>query len=500
MGRPQPSRFATTSILTVIVLAIVAALQAQLPRAVGGQSFLPNGMLFPNENGTSRTISVTGRVDLTGPFFQSLGTNGRSCSSCHQPGDGMSVSAAHVQQRFDLTEGLDPIFRTNDGSNCDTNNVSTLEARIDAYSLLRTRGLIRVAIDVPANANYVVTGAVNPYGCDSTSTISMYRRPLPSTNLRFLSAVMSDGRESSPATGTTRISFGNYPTALVADLKHQSLDATNGHAQGTGLHPTAAEQQQIVDFEMGLLSAQATGMGTGRLNALGANGGPDALVTLPFFISINSSIHPLVPTLEQPGSDPFNSAIFNLFDAWAGLPSVDPRAAVARGQTLFNTMPITITDVAGINDDAVNGGLVSGGIPAIVGTCGTCHDTPNVGDHSSPTPLDIGTGDPMPGHPNVNLGGLDISYLPEITACKDPDDPATCRTTTDLGQALIDGNLDHIGKIKGPILRGLSSRAPYFHNGSAKTLLDVVHFYEVRFGVIFTPQQESDVVAFLSSL
>jgi len=192
MGRPQPSRFATTSILTVIVLAIVAALQAQLPRAVGGQSFLPNGMLFPNENGTSRTISVTGRVDLTGPFFQSLGTNGRSCSSCHQPGDGMSVSAAHVQQRFDLTEGLDPIFRTNDGSNCDTNNVSTLEARIDAYSLLRTRGLIRVAIDLPANANYVVTGAVNPYGCDSTSTISMYRRPLPSTNLRFLSAVMSD--------------------------------------------------------------------------------------------------------------------------------------------------------------------------------------------------------------------------------------------------------------------------------------------------------------------
>jgi len=35
---------------------------------------------------------------------------------------------------------------------------------------------------------------------------------------------------------------------------------------------------------------------------------------------------------------------------------------------------------------------------------------------------------------------------------------SNCKTTTDLGQALIDGNFDHVGKIKGPILRGLSAR------------------------------------------
>jgi cytochrome c peroxidase len=62
---------------------------------------------------------------------------------------------------------------------------------------------------------------------------------------------------------------------------------------------------------------------------------------------------------------------------------------------------------------------------------------------------------------------------------------------------LIDGKFDHGGKLKGPILRSLSSRAPYFHNGSARTLLDVVRFYEVRFGVSFTAQEESDLVAFL---
>ena len=64
-----------------------------------------------------------------------------------------------------------------------------------------------------------------------------------------------------------------------------------------------------------------------------------------------------------------------------------------------------------------------------------------------------------------------------------------CKTTTDLGQALIDGKFDHVGKIKGPILRGLSARAPFFHNGSAQTLLDAVRFYENRFGLVLTAQE-----------
>jgi cytochrome c peroxidase len=162
--------------------------------------------------------------------------------------------------------------------------------------------------------------------------------------------------------------------------------------------------------------------------------------------------------------------------------------------------------VAGINDDVAAGGLVAGGVPALQGTCGTCHDTPNVGNHSFPTPLDIGTGDPSPTNSSVNMGGLDLSYLPSITVCKldttttPPSPTSNCKTTTDLGQGLIDGRFDHIGKIKGPILRGLSSRAPYFHNGSAQTLLDAVRFYESRFGLVLTSQEESDLVAFLSSL
>jgi len=47
---------------------------------------------------------------------------------------------------------------------------------------------------------------------------------------------------------------------------------------------------------------------------------------------------------------------------------------------------------------------------------------------------------------------------------------------------------------------GLAARAPYFHNGSARTLDDVVNFYNQRFGIGFTDQQRRDLVAFLKTL
>ncbi len=71
---------------------------------------------------------------------------------------------------------------------------------------------------------------------------------------------------------------------------------------------------------------------------------------------------------------------------------------------------------------------------------------------------------------------------------------------TDPGRALISGKFRDIGKTKGPNLRGLSTRAPYFHNGSAKDLNAVVDFYDERFHVGFTAQEKSDLVAFLSAL
>jgi cytochrome c peroxidase len=65
---------------------------------------------------------------------------------------------------------------------------------------------------------------------------------------------------------------------------------------------------------------------------------------------------------------------------------------------------------------------------------------------------------------------------------------------------MISGKCKDIGRFKGPILRGLAGRAPYFHNGSAATLLDVINFYDQRFGMGLADQQKADLVNFLNSL
>jgi cytochrome c peroxidase len=76
----------------------------------------------------------------------------------------------------------------------------------------------------------------------------------------------------------------------------------------------------------------------------------------------------------------------------------------------------------------------------------------------------------------------------------------TVRYTSDPGRALISGKCADLGRIKGPILRGLAARAPYFHNGAAATLTEVVEFYNQRFQMGLTDQEKADLVAFLKSL
>jgi hypothetical protein len=303
----------------------------------------------------------------------------------------------------------------------------------------------------------------------------MYRRPLPTTNLRFLSTVMWDGRESAPQTGTQKITFPTNPADLLADLAHQAGDATNIHAQAaTPL--TAQQQQQIVNFEMDLATAQAFDFEAGALNANGASGGPASLANQPFFVGIND------PLGGNPMGTAFTPVIFSLFNAWESQQSNSQRASILRGQTLFNSKPINITGVAGLNDTL--------NLASIPGTCGTCHSSPNAGDHSVPLPLNIGVADLD--------SPLDVSYLPVFTLQNKTTLEIT--TTTDVGRAMVTGLWADIGKVKGPVLRGLASRAPYFHNGSANSLADVITFYNTRFSIGFTPQEEVDLIAFLNAL
>src|SRR5262245_25753134 len=87
---PMANMCCTAARYVLIILLLVVAFgnMATVKPSLAQRRFLPNLHPFPNGSGILQTYGVTGDIDLTGPFFQSLGTNGRTCSSCHQPDQG----------------------------------------------------------------------------------------------------------------------------------------------------------------------------------------------------------------------------------------------------------------------------------------------------------------------------------------------------------------------------------------------------------------------------
>jgi cytochrome c peroxidase len=453
----------TRRLLPMVAMVCTALLCLSAGIEAGSQG--PNPTYSIDPTGVLSTYRTDGGIDLANPFFQSLGTNGRSCGSCHVAEDGWTVTPPRIQARFVVSGGTDPIFRPVDGAVCPDADVSTLTARVRAYRLLLQKGLIRVSMGVPGNADFSITGIQDPYNCSQTTATNpaLYRRPLPATNLGFLSAVMWDGRETV---------FGAIPGKSIdldTSLGNQAFDATMGHAQASKA-PTAQQVADIVAFEKANFTAQVADIRAGFLTSNGAQGGPKNLSQQPFYIGINDALG------GDPNGVPFDSSAFTIYNTWMNS-SYSSQRSVARGQALFNTYPIAIKGV--------------GGLPDMQGTCTTCHDSPNVGNHSFSVPLAIGTSD----YPA--LAPLDVAGLPVYTVqCSD----GTVKHLTDLGRAMRTGNCADLAKVKGPILRGLAARAPYFHNGSAATLRDVVEFYNQRFSLNLTDQQKADLTAFLQTL
>src|SRR5580765_5676162 len=139
---------------TPAVLAFVSVLLGSL--TLFGGKFLPNPLRTPDSTGVLATYSTNGGIDINNPFFQDLGSNGRTCNTCHISSSAWSVTPADVRSRFKATQGMDPIFRTNDGSNCPSGDVSTVSAREHAYSQLLSKALIRVSVPVPPNAEFQI--------------------------------------------------------------------------------------------------------------------------------------------------------------------------------------------------------------------------------------------------------------------------------------------------------------------------------------------------------
>jgi cytochrome c peroxidase len=296
-----------------------------------GTGTIKNNHPISNELGVSATFSDQGLVDLGNEFFQDLGVNERTCGSCHKPAEGWTVSVKGVNDAFERSGGLDPIFRTNDGSNSPNADVSTEAARRASYSMLLNRGVIRVGIGIPAGAEFALEAVDDPYGFASAAELSLFRRPLPSANLTLIPVVMWDGRVAGAPLGGA--------------LSDQSNGATQGHAGAP--EPISQEiRDSIVDFEASLFNAQTVAKDVGRLDAEGARGGPEPLAT-----------------------QAFTNARFNLFDAWQTSDNA-ARRAVWRGQELFNTRPRVGT---------------------AAGTCRGCHNAENIGTNRNGVFFNINT-------------------------------------------------------------------------------------------------------------
>jgi cytochrome c peroxidase len=226
---------------------------------------------------------------------------------------------------------------------------------------------------------------------------------------------------------------------LRAGLVNQATRNVTGAQQG---QPATAEViANIVDFESSLFTAQIIVPGVGRLDSDGARGGPEELSRM-------SRV----------------AGRFDLFDAWIGHGN-PRRAQIARGQELFNTKA-----------------SLSGR------TCNGCHNAANNGANLNNLLFDVRAASAEARTPDLPL----YTFRNKTTG--------ETRQLTDAGQGNITGLWNDLGRFKTPTLRALAGRAPYFHNGIAPTLEDVVRHYERRLGFVFTDQERADLVAFLNAL
>ena len=276
-------------------------------------------------------------------------------------------------------------------------------------------------------------------------------------------------------------------------LESQFRDATLGHARAAA-PATSGQINQGVQFETGLFTAQTFDSQAGSLSAPPATGGPIAVSTLG------------APNVPSP------SVAFTQYQGWAGSRN-SMQASIYRGENIFNNRSFVVNGVAGFNDVV---SLVPLPGPVTL-TCSTCHNNLNVGSDTIGGPKPLGIGDnsasdksgfqttatflpPTSDQPlfafDCPVGSIPYFSNPVKINGKTYDE----YQTTDPGMGLISGKCADLGKFKVPRLSGLASRAPYFHNGNAAALKDVVNFYNTRFGIGLTDQDKTDLVNFLKAL
>lgn len=460
-------------------------------RAPGQSWHLPAYSRWTNPAG-SHDLYLEGQgVDAGGhPFFVAGAGNGRACVTCHQPSDAMSLALESVRMRWQSTGGTDPLFDVFDGANCP----SARPGQRASHGLLLDRGLFRIAMPWPPRAidgsvvepEFAIEVVRDPTGCNldpawglasPTPAVSVYRRPRVAANLRYITRQgspinLKNGRamDTDPGTGLP-VTMNLMADARHPTLKLQAIDASLTHHQSPHA-PSGETLEQILDFLARIHVAQAEDHVAGDLTA----GGTSA--TFGARAMAKAQVGVLGDNLDRP--------VFGPLDQWG---TQAHRASVARGHELFMLRPFWIRDVTYLNSIGL-------GNP-VKRTCTTCHNHTMTGMDLAPGWMDIGVANQPWAEPNDDLPLFRLT-------CRDDANPHPYlgRTvlTSDPGRALVTGRCVDIGSINIQQMRGLAARAPYFSNGSARTLEDVVRFYDRRFEIGLSETDIEDMANFLRTL
>jgi hypothetical protein len=504
--RPRPAVFLFALAATTFVAALSLHAQLETPLqphtswiAPGSRVTLARELVFENPLGRLGVLNESGPIDTAGhPFFEAIGSNGRACVTCHQPANAMSVSVASIRERWRVTGGRDPIFAAIDGSN----NPSLPQNAESSHSLLLSRGLFRVGMPWPpagVTPEFTIEVVRDPtgvnrdpmYGLTSASpTVSVFRRPRMAANLKYVTS--PDGlfnvklgvlMDKDPDTGLPS-SMNIMADARAPSLAVQAQGAYRDHQGGT--RPlTRTQLERIQSFENQVYAAQRW---DARGGSLVERGGPAALGPA------NVARHP-VHVLNGP-----KTPGFHFFDMWqrpgtAADPQAEFRASVARGNDIFLNRRFWVKDVAHINSI----GLAN---PA-KRTCAVCHNAQTSGMDLAPGWVDLGTTNyPTWTEAPVWSEAQDLPVFKITCRADAPPHPFLGRQiyTSDPGRALVTGHCADIGAITMGQFRGIAARAPYFSNGSAKDLRELVDYYDRRFDMRLTGQEKQDLINFLGVL
>lgn len=466
---------------------------------------------YPNETGTLRVYNAEGAVDTEGhPFFEPIGRNGRACVTCHQPADAMSLSITSVQQRWQASDGKDPLFAAIDGANCP----DLPQDERASHSLLLDHGLIRIArpwppgpvLGKPVEPQFTIDVVRDPTGCNTSEeyglasdspALSVYRRPRPVANLAFATAVgfpfePKDGLPLPPNPQTGDPMSGNLTAdRRVWTLEAQTRDALRDHLQYEGdISPDTL--QTMVAFQKQVYAAQQFDFRAGDLTADGARGGPEFLAAAPAGVLNSGQRLPMwtefdawLPLLENDSLENDGGEAFEHLSA----EQKAFRQSVARGVMLFRDRTFLVKDNAGITD-------MGFGNP-VRNDCNFCHNMTRSGMDVAPGQVDLGTTNQPFSDPAPHLPLFKLTCKPQYAP-----HPHLGRVvfTTDPGLALTTGRCKDIGKITIQNMRGLSARAPYFSNGSASDIRAITDYYERRYRMNLSEQEKQDITNLMSVL